>query len=600
MNTTTSESKVGLLLPSFRHYAHYIALAIALSLIAAVSEGFSVGMLIPFLQTFSNDTASFSTGINWIDTHLLGVDASSLERMYRICAIILVATWFRGLASYFADLYSTKARVRIIEHLRTRIIDQLQEVSLSFFAKRRSGDLLNSILNEINRSATAVIVLFDAIGQVALLLAYVSVMIWISWELALVSLLLFGLLSIGLTGLIRSVRNRGEELSESSSRFTSKISEFIDGIRTVVAYNQQSREQKRLYNATERYADAVIDITKRSLIIQPFSQAVVSTILVILIVFSVQNFVMTGAMSLAFLITFLFALFRLMPIVHQLNSMRGKWASNEAGLRRIAELLKRSDKPYLEDGSRPTPPLRSAIKLENVSFGYTDDQEVLHDLSLSIPKGKMTALVGGSGAGKTTLVKLLPRFYDPSTGRVLWDGQDVRDFQVRTLRDRIAIVSQDTHVFNDTARANIAYGNPEANEEQIRQAAQQANALSFIEDMDQGFETSLGDRGVRLSGGQRQRLSIARALLKDPEILILDEATSNLDSVSEKLVQQSLITLMEGRTVIAIAHRLSTVEDADWVVVLEEGRIVEEGTYQELLDQRGALWKYHSLQFQPA
>jgi ABC-type multidrug transport system fused ATPase/permease subunit len=206
--------------------------------------------------------------------------------------------------------------------------------------------------------------------------------------------------------------------------------------------------------------------------------------------------------------------------------------------------------------------------------------------------------VGSSGAGKSTLVDLIPRFHDATAGRVLLDGVDIRDFDLYSLRDKIAIVSQDTFIFNDTVEANIAYGLPDTTMEQVMDAADKANALEFIDEMADGMQTVLGDRGVRLSGGQRQRLAIARALLRDPEILILDEATSALDSVSERLVQQSLERLMEGRTVVAIAHRLSTVENADWVVVLEDGIVVEEGTYEELLERRGQLWEYHALQFQ--
>jgi len=396
------------------------------------------------------------------------------------------------------------------------------------------------------------------------------------------------------------VKEQGNELSSSSSSFTSTISEYIDGVRTVIAYNQQEREQKRLYGAIQRYADVVISITKRSLLIQPLSQAVISTALILLVAYAVQALVIPGKMEVAFLLTFLFAMFRMMPIAHNLNGLRGKWAANQAGLERVAELLRTDNKPYLKDGMLRTPALSEAIEFNHASFGYGNGQTVLHDLNFRVRKGEMTALVGASGAGKSTLVKLIPRLYDPDSGSVTWDGTDLRDFQVQTLRDRVAIVSQSTHIFNDTVRANIAYGKPEASLEEIILAADQANASSFIREMEDGFDTILGDRGVRLSGGQRQRISIARALLKDPEILILDEATSDLDSVTEQMVQQSLERLMQGRTVIAIAHRLSTIENADQVVVLEDGRVVEQGTYDDLVHERGHLWKYHKVQFRAA
>jgi subfamily B ATP-binding cassette protein MsbA len=255
------------------------------------------------------------------------------------------------------------------------------------------------------------------------------------------------------------------------------------------------------------------------------------------------------------------------------------------------------NKPRQTSGDRNANPLSTEIEFANVSFSYVTGNPVLTNINVHIQQGATTAIVGASGAGKSTLADLIPRFYDPTEGRILYDGVDLREFDVHSLRARIGIVSQSSHMFNDTVRANISYGSSEATTEDIYEAARTANALSFIEDMEDGFDTMLGDRGTRLSGGQRQRLAIARALVQNPEILILDEATSDLDSVSEQLVKQSLDRLMEGRTVIAIAHRLSTIENADWVVVLEEGRLAEEGRYHDLLDRKGCLWEYHKIQY---
>jgi subfamily B ATP-binding cassette protein MsbA len=263
-------------------------------------------------------------------------------------------------------------------------------------------------------------------------------------------------------------------------------------------------------------------------------------------------------------------------------------------------LLRTDDKPYLPEGERRAASLEKAITFDHVDFSYEPGEPVLHDVCIQIERGKTTALVGGSGAGKSTLVDLIPRLYDPDTGTIRYDGIDIREFTLASLRSRMAVVSQSTFIFNDTVRANIAYGRPDATEAEIRAAAEQANATGFIREMSDGFDTLLGDRGIRVSGGQRQRIAIARAILQDPEILILDEATSSLDSISEQLVQESLERLMAGRTVIAIAHRLSTIENADWVVVLEDGRVVEQGPYDALLQKREHLWSYHSIQFQTA
>ena len=583
--------------PSIRKHWVIVTSTVVFSLGAAASEALSIGMLIPFLQTFSEDSEPLRSGIQWIDTYILASDETPLVRTYHICAVILLGTWLRSGLGYLGGLCAVVSRVRIVESLRLRVVDQLQAVSLRFFSKTRGGDLLNSITTEIGRTTTAVAVVFDVITQGALLLMYVVLMTLISWELTVLTLAVFGLLSLGLTWLMSRIHLSGERLTDANSRFTASITEFIEAIRTVKAYNRQPYEKKRLYDAVGDLAAAMISISKRAFLIQPLSQAVVGTIVVILIVVAVQFYVLPGLLDIAFLLGFLFALFRMMPAANVLNDQRGVWASNRPGLAKIAGLLDPTDKPYLPNGSIRASPLQTAITFENVDFEYEPGQPVLQDLNFEIPTGSMVALVGGSGAGKSTLADLVPRFFDPTRGRVLMDGVDLREFDIRSLRNQIGIVSQNTYIFNDTVRANIAYGNLDADEATIRRAADLANATGFINQMDEGFDTVLGDRGVRLSGGQRQRIAIARAIVKDPNLLILDEATSALDSISEKLVQHSLESLMGGQTVLAIAHRLSTIENADWVVVLENGRIVEQGTYSDLIAEKGHLWSYHRMQF---
>ena len=598
--TSLRRNDVQILLPSFRKYWHLLAITAGLSISSAVFEGFSIGMLIPFLQTFSDSGDTFQTGVRWVDVYLLGTEASTLNRMYRICGLILLATWIRAVLGYFSSLYMVKARARIVQNLRERVLKQLSNVSLAFYTTVRGGDLMNTVTNEASRTANALGVLFTYLMQGTLLCAYAALMVLISWQLSLMAFFVFVVLSVALTRIIRSVESRGAEITDASAAFYSTIKEFLAGIRTVITYNMQKAERESLYAAARRSADASIESTRRKSLINPISQGVVSTVLIVLVLIAVQYYVMPGIINMALLLTFLFALFRMMPIVHQLNGQRGVWAENRAGLSKVANLLSRDDKPYLPDGSRDAPPLQEAIVFDDVSFAYERNELVLQNIDTRIEQGKMTALVGASGAGKSTLVDLIPRLHDPVEGSIYYDGRDLREFKVRSLRDRIAIVSQSTHIFNQSVWDNIAYGKPGASKDEIRTAAEQANALGFIEEMEDGFDTVLGERGIRLSGGQRQRIAIARAILVDPEILILDEATSDLDSISEKLIQKSLEQLMKGRTVIAIAHRLSTIENADWVVVLEEGEIVEQGPYDTLIEQRGKLWEYHSVQFQLA
>jgi subfamily B ATP-binding cassette protein MsbA len=599
IDTATSDD-LRILLPSFRKYWHLAALTVVFSLTAAIFEGASIGMLVPFLQTFTEDSQTFQTGVAWVDQYILQVDAPKITRMYYICGLILFATWMRSILGYFSSVYGIVSRARMVEDLRMRVVDQLQAVALSFYSTRKTGDLINSIMAEIGRSIGSLAILVTIVQRGLLLLIYAGLMVALSWQLSIITFLLFGVLYLSLSRLIVLVRESGNRVTQASSRFTSAISEFISGVRTTIAYNRQPYERKHLHGAAEELADSYIESTKRQQLIQPLSQAVVGTVLIAIVLIAVQYLVFPGHLEMAYLLTFLFAMLRMMPIVHQLNSERGNWAKNRAGLSNVASLLRRDDKPYLEEGTVEAQPLQDKITFDQVDFAYENDKPVLKDVNFSVEQGKMTAIVGASGAGKSTLVDLIPRLYDPTEGRVLWDGTDLREFKLRSLRAQIAVVSQSTYIYNTSVRENIAYGDLDADMARIRRAAERANALEFIEEMDNGFDTVLGDRGVRLSGGQRQRIAIARAVLKDPDILILDEATSDLDSISEKLVQESLEHLMQGRTVVAIAHRLSTIENADWVVVLEEGRVVEEGIYSELIDRKEHLWKYHSIQFQQA
>lgn len=590
-----------ILLQSFRKSAHLIGLTVVFSLLAAVLEGASIGLLIPFLQSIAEpESPGFQTGWAFVDQVVLGVGDEPLHRMYRICTMILLATWLRSAFMYLSTTCATKSRALVVEDLRMRIIDQLASVSLRFYSTINHGELISSLTSEMTRISHSLKVVVVLITRGLLLVVYGAIAITVSWELSLIIVAAYALMSFGLTNLIRRIRLSAEKVTQANASFTSYASEFINGIRTITAYNAQGFERKRMQQAANAIADSVIETATRGQMVPPISQAIISTVLVAVIVVAVKFYVFAGELDIALLLTFLFALMRMMPVVQQMNNVRGDWADMEAALANISGLLKKSDKPYLKDGTREAPHIRRGLTFENVHFSYQPGEPVLQDVNIWVEAGKTTAIVGASGAGKSTLVDLVPRFFDPTSGRVLLDGVDLRELKVASLRRRIAVVSQTAYIFNDTVRNNIAYGMPDLSMDRIREAAAKANALDFVDAMPEGFDTVLGDFGVRLSGGERQRVAIARAILRDPEILILDEATSALDSVSERLVQQSLERLMEDRTVIAIAHRLSTVEHADWVVVLENGEVVEQGTYEDLLERRGFLWKYHSIQYQLA
>ncbi|WP_009632913.1 heterocyst formation ABC transporter subunit HepA [Synechocystis sp. PCC 7509] len=588
-----------LILREFKYFRKIAVLALVFSLLSAIFEGFTIGLISVFLRSFTNpDIPPLQTGISWFDIWVLGTNASFTSRLYRLGLLVFIAVWLRSGFVYLGNLYIKLSELYLGDRLRKSLFNQLQKLSLSYFAKKRSGELFHSINNEINQIKTACNVAAAFIAKGLTLFVYVVAMFWISWQLTIISVLLFSLLAASLSTLVKWVREVSFEISKAGSHFSSVSMEFITGIRTVKAFATQDFEQRKFYQACEQVEKANIKAAAAGSMVQPITEGVAATILLVIVVLAVTITGENGRLQIASLLTFLFVLLRLGPLVSQLNGSWARLNSFQGSLENIQNLLRTDDKIYLHNGNVEFNRLKKTIDFVGVDFGYDMENMILRNINLTIKQGEMTALVGASGAGKSTLVDLIPRFYDPVKGEILIDGVDLCKLNIKSLCQKLAIVSQDTFIFNDSVKNNIAYGSEEADEKAIIEAAQLANALEFISEMPDGFDTQLGDRGVRLSGGQRQRIAIARALLRNPDILILDEATSALDSVSERLIQASLEKLAVGRTVIAIAHRLSTIIRADKVVVLEQGQIVEQGTYQELLEQRGKLWKYHQMQYE--
>ena len=589
-----------LLLRQFKHFRGLAILAVASTLLGAALEGVMVGLIASFLQGLTNpNEPPIQTGIEWFDIWVLATQASATRRVYQLSALIFIAIWLRSGLKYVGLLFSRLCGLNLGKRLRMLIFEQLQSLSLSYYSQTRSGELINSVTSEVNQVQQAFNVVSNFMTSGSTLLAYVIAMFWISWPLSIVAVMLLSLLSVGLSTLIGKVREASFELPKANGRFASVAIEFINGIRVVKGSGTQDFERRRMYGAIEGILKVNYKVTAMSALVGPLVEGASITILLAMVLLAFHFFVMgSGELRAASLLTFMFTLFRMRPLVSQVNQTRTKFSRFQGPLHNIKELLRQDDKVYLENGTIPFSGLEEAIDLVSLDFGYDVDEPVLRDITLSIKKEQTTALVGGTGAGKTTLVDLIPRFHDPTRGQVLIDGVDLRELEINSLRHRMAIVSQDTFIFSNSVRNNIAYGMEDVDEAAIREVAQQANAWDFIQELPEGLDTLLGDRGVRLSGGQRQRIAIARALLRDPEILILDEATSALDSLTERLIQESIEKLSKGRTVIAIAHRLSTIARADKVVVLEQGQIVEQGGYQELLDKRGKLWEYHQIQYE--
>jgi subfamily B ATP-binding cassette protein MsbA len=585
-------------LREFKYFWGIALLAIIFSILGAFFEGIAVAVINIFLQSLTSPDAPASRlGISWIDISILGVQASHTERLNRLAILVIFSAWLRSLFSYLGTLYSMDAEVSFGDRLHKSMFEQLLSLSLSYYSASKAGDLVNSMTHEIATIQRAFWTACSLGIRSSTLLVYIISMFVISWQLSTAALILFSMLSLCISKFGVKVRELSFPTTQAYSNFASVTLEFINGIRTVQTSCTQEFERKRFYRSSINIKNAHIKLMASMNFVRPLAESVSTTILIAIIIIAFNFFVIGGKLEISALLTFMFVLFRMMPLVEQVNSIRVELSGFSGSFSKVKEVLIKEDKVYLLNGSLEFKNLDNSIDFLSVNFSYSEDQPILQDINLSIKCGQTTALVGTSGAGKTTLADLIPRLYDPTKGRILIDGIDMRDLEINSLRRKMAIVSQDTFIFNASVRDNITYGVGDSFDEQrVQEAAEKANALDFILAMPEGFDTVLGDRGVRLSGGQRQRIAIARALMRNPEILILDEATSALDSVTEKLIQDSLENLSKGCTVIMIAHRLSTIVRADKVVVLEKGRIVEQGTYPELIDKKGSLWKYHQMQ----
>ncbi|MEM7557184.1 MAG: heterocyst formation ABC transporter subunit HepA [Cyanobacteria bacterium P01_A01_bin.84] len=580
-----------LILREFKHFKRVAIFAVIFSFLAATFEGVGISFLLSFLRNLTNPDAVANTGILWLDTWMQ-THASQVNPLYVISLLILLSTWIRAVFNYFGGIYTEKVQLTLADRLRKRMFDQLQSLPLSYFTEARCGELVNTITTEIERLKQIFGGASFIFTRILMVAVYFTCMFWLSWQLSLLSVLTFSLLAAGISTLNAKVRETSFAISEANGRLNSTTLEFINGIQTVHACATQEYERQRFYQVSRQLHNASFRVVKAWALVKPIAESIATTVLILLIIVSVTTF----TLPVSSLLTFFFVLVRVVPNIQDINGTLAFVSTLKGSLENIKELLREDNKNYFSNGNIEFHGLQRSVDFVSVDFSYDSRSSVLKNIRLSIERGKMTALVGQSGSGKTTLAGLIPRFYDSTEGKVLIDGVDVTEFDINSLRKKMAIVSQHTFIFNTSVRDNIAYGTPEATEAEIREAARLANALEFIEEMPESFDTILGDRGARLSGGQQQRVAIARALLRNPDILILDEATSALDSVSERLIQDSLEKLAVGRTVIAIAHRLSTIAKADKVVVLENGRIIEQGNYQELLQQRGKLWEYHQRQ----
>ncbi|MEH2416806.1 ATP-binding cassette domain-containing protein [Nostoc sp.] len=520
---------------------------------------------------------------------------------YRLAVMagsIIFTIVLKNLAGYVGTLVSSSLTRTLTSDMREAGLKLLLDIDIDYYSKMKVGDLINSLGGEISRAASAIGGVIRLIILAITILVFVALLLSISWRLTIATTMLLTLVTFVNQYAIYRSRDFGAQLSEMSKAYSISVLEMLNGIRLVKATGNEDREYKRIQKLIRDREKADFQSQVNSEAITPVSE-VTGIIALIVIVFLGRALFADQITSVsAVLITYLLLLLRLLPFISQLNTLRSSFANTASSVDIVADFLRQDNKPFMSSGMIPYEKLKEGVHFKQLCFSYPNHQNiVLQDVNLYLPRGTTLALVGSSGAGKSTMADLLPRFYDPTSGCITLDGIDLRDFDLKSVRKAMGIVSQDTFLFNDSVRNNIAYGRTEASDDEILAAAKRANAYEFISKLPQGFDTQVGDRGVMLSGGQRQRLAIARALLQNPEILILDEATSALDTVSERLVQAALDDLSRDRTTLVIAHRLSTVQKADQIAVLDQGSVVEIGTHQELLQKGSYYSRLYSMQF---
>lgn len=483
---------------------------------------------------------------------------------------------------------------KAIADIRIAVYERMQSLSLKFYADRRTGEIVSRLTNDVSLLRGAVTDNLMALLRQGVTLVGSAIFLFIlDWQLTLVILIGIPLISLTIVGLSRKIRRASKDVQDKLAEAASVVEETTSGIRIVKSFAREKYEIGRFSTAVNDTFQAAMTQAKLSAILAPIIGFMAFMSITITLWFGSYR-VINGPLSAGDLIAYLVYTMMVATPVATLAGLYAQFQSAIGATERLFELL--DTPPDITDlpNAQPLPIVQGRVQFQHVDFEYNDNVPLLHHIQFEAQPGQVIALVGPSGAGKSTLVNLIPRFYDVVDGAILVDGQDIRSVQLHSLRDQIGIVPQETILFSDTVRENIRYGKLEATEEELQTAARAANAHDFIlNELPNGYDTLVGERGIKLSGGQRQRIAIARAILKDPRILILDEATSSLDSESEKLVQEALERLMAGRTAFVIAHRLSTIVNADWILVLENGRLVEQGTHTELLAQGGGL--YHRL-----
>tara|TARA_Y100000590_G_scaffold108722_3_gene123699 strand:- start:8793 stop:10514 length:1722 start_codon:yes stop_codon:yes gene_type:complete len=532
-------------------------------------------------------------------TNVLILRETPSESLKVLCMTLLAVFFTKNIFLYTKNILLRVVELKLVKDIRDSLYKHIQTLSLGYFHKRKTGSITSIVMNDVEQLQVAFAVVFQRLFVEPInILTFVTLLFIISWKLALIAIVIIPLAGIAIISIGRSIRRKSRRTQAKIAEIMQILTETLSSIRIVKAFVNEKEEVKKFTGESQHYFKLLLKRARLDLISAPVTESFGVIIGVVLLWYGGMEVLSNQGVSAEDFIRFIVILFSILGPIKQMSNVNLRIQVGAASAERIFELLDTPPEIVEKDDAIDLGEFKETIEFDHVHFEYNDgDELVLDELSFTINKGEVVAMVGPSGSGKTTIADLIPRFYDVSTGVIRIDGHDLRDATLASIRGQMGIVTQEVILFNDTIRNNIAYAQPNVSDEAIRKSAEAANALEFIEQTLNGFDTLIGERGVNLSGGQKQRLAIARALLKNPPILILDEATSALDTESEKKVQKAIETLMKDRTALVIAHRLSTVQNADKIVVIEQGRVAETGTHSELYEKGGLYRRLYDIQF---
>ncbi|MCX5677958.1 MAG: ABC transporter ATP-binding protein [Candidatus Omnitrophica bacterium] len=560
-------------------------------------EMFNIGLLFPILQGVIGSNSIFSgipllSGLDSIFKGWARTDILSL-----LLLVYIISFGAKHVAFYFGNVAISKQRFLITRDLQLDLFDKLMRSGMKFYDSTKTGYIVNSLYNETTRIGNFINCALRIFAMAARLIVNVMILFFISWQWTVAALLVFAVVRIPLGMTVKSIRALGASVNRAIADFNFTVLEIINGIRVIRIFSDGDRERRRFKEIADKCYEYNYSILKKSELLLPITQVAFLGVFLTLFLLFIRVARLDLVKVIPYLVAYLYVSKNVLTDLGSFQDRRAEAAGYLGSFDSYENFNKAMEVTFERPGMQRFEALKEGIRFNNVRFGYSDEKDILKGISLVIPKGKMTAIVGSSGIGKTTMINLVLGFYEITEGRIEVDGSDLRDIDLYSWRTRIGLVSQDVFIFNASARENIAFGRRDASDEEVRKAARIAEIDRYLESLPEGYDTILGERGVKLSGGQRQRISIARAIMQNPEILIFDEATSHLDSETERQIQNAIDKLAKNRTVILIAHRFSTIQGSDNIVVLDNGNVVEGGSHAELMSKNGVYRRLYETQF---